>query len=427
MKRRTLSSRALVTAIVLMAVSTLLLINPARPLYSGKVIAQCPDPPCQKPTPAVTPTRKKTPSTRKSAPTPKKNTPATSLINRGVLKTVTLPMAPAAKQWLVRDDPLLKQMRATIRVTMDESGKVIAAEPTNGHPALANAAWSDAMQQHFTPATRNGRRAKSVGWIDYVFTDSPDKNTSTASPSANNSPANPSPAKPEPKPGTVVKNQIGMELVYVPSGSFMMGSTNGEVYEKPVHRVTISGDFYMGKYEVTQAQWQAVMGNNPSNFKGCGGNCPVEQVSWEDAQSFINKVNEGDDGFRYRLPTEAEWEYACRAGTTGDYAGNLSEMGWYSENSGDRTHGAGQKQGNAWGLADMHGNVWEWCQDWYHKTYGGAPSDGSAWLSGGEQQGRVLRGGAWYYDATASRSAFRIGAAPDARRNDLGFRVVAVR
>jgi formylglycine-generating enzyme required for sulfatase activity len=170
-----------------------------------------------------------------------------------------------------------------------------------------------------------------------------------------------------------------------------------------------------------------VMGNNPSTFKDCGGNCPVDSVTWEDAQNFINKLNESNDGFRYRLPTEAEWEYACRAGTTGDYAGNLSEMAWFAENSLNRTHAVGEKQPNAWGLADMHGNVWEWCQDGYHETYSGAPSDGSAWLSGGEQKYRVLRGGSWgNKDAASLRSASRSKNTPDNRFYDKGVRIVAV-
>jgi formylglycine-generating enzyme required for sulfatase activity len=222
-------------------------------------------------------------------------------------------------------------------------------------------------------------------------------------------------------------NQAGIEFILISAGSFMMGSTNGGDNEKPVHQVTISQAFYMGKYEVTQGQWQSVMGSNPSNFKDCGGNCPVEKVSWDDAQNFVNKLNESNDGFRYRLPTEAEWEYACRAGTTGDYAGNLSEMAWYSENSGSKTHAVGGKQPNAWGLADMHGNVWEWCQDWYHETYYGAPTDGSAWLSGGEQKYRVLRGGSSYNNASVLRSAYRSYYTPDFRDSFSGFRVVAVR
>ncbi len=224
---------------------------------------------------------------------------------------------------------------------------------------------------------------------------------------------------------------VSLEMVEIPKGSFCMGSTNGNADEKPVHQVTINYSFYMGKYEVTQGQWQAVMGNAPSYFKGGLAepfiNLPVEQVSWEDAQTFISKLNESNDGFRYRLPTEAEWEYACRAGTTGDYGGDLNEMAWFSENSGSRTHAVGTKQPNAWGLFDMHGNVWEWCQDWYHETYYGAPTDGSAWLSGGEQKYRVLRGGSWFLNATNLRSARRVWFTPDLRNYNLGFRVVAVR
>ena len=203
-----------------------------------------------------------------------------------------------------------------------------------------------------------------------------------------------------------------------------MGSTNGYEDEKPVHQVTISYSFYMGKYEVTQAQWQSVMGNNPSYFKDCGGNCPVEQVSWDDAQNFISKLNETGDGFRYRLPTEAEWEYACRAGTTGDYAGNPSDIAWYINNSGKRTHEVGQKQSNGWGLFDMHGDVWEWCQDWYHDTYNGAPADGSAWSTGDGP--RVLRGGSWSDAGAFLRLAFRSHTTRLLRDNHGGFRLVAV-
>jgi formylglycine-generating enzyme required for sulfatase activity len=222
-----------------------------------------------------------------------------------------------------------------------------------------------------------------------------------------------------------------MEMLEIPTGSFCMGSNNGAANEKPVHRVAINYSFYMGRDEVTQAQWQAVMGNNPSSFKGDLAEpfikLPVEQVSWDDAQNFINKLNELNDGFRYRLPTEAEWEYACRAGTTGDYAGNVSEMAWYSENSGSKTHAVGGKQPNAWGLFDMHGNVWEWCQDLYHVTYDGAPTDGSAWLSVGEQKWQVLRGGSWSGNAASLRSASRNSRPPDNRSSSYSFRVVAVR
>jgi formylglycine-generating enzyme required for sulfatase activity len=221
-----------------------------------------------------------------------------------------------------------------------------------------------------------------------------------------------------------------LEMLEIPAGTFCMGSNNGSSDEQPVHQVTIKYSFYMGRFEVTQAQWQSVMGNNPSFFKGDLAEpyikLPVEQVSWDDAQNFINKLNESNDGFTYRLPTEAEWEYACRAGTTGDYAGDLSEMAWYSENSENRTHTVAQKQPNAWGLFDMHGNVWEWCQDWYHDNYNGAPTDGSAWL-GGVQLYRVLRGGSWgNKDAASLRSASRSRNTPDNRFYDKGLRIVAV-
>lgn len=223
-------------------------------------------------------------------------------------------------------------------------------------------------------------------------------------------------------------NQAGIEFVLIPPGSFMMGSNWHQRDEKPEHQVTINYSFYMGKYEVTQAQWQAVMGNNPSSFKDCGGNCPVESVSWDDAQKFIQGLNGMNDGYTYRLPTEAEWEYACRAGTTGDYAGDLKEMAWYSENSGNKTHAVGGKRPNDWSLADMHGNVWEWCQDWYNLTYDyGAPTDGSAWLSGGVQKWRVLRGGSWFDLDSFLRSAHRNGPyAPFPHGSSIGFRVVAI-
>ncbi len=214
----------------------------------------------------------------------------------------------------------------------------------------------------------------------------------------------------------------------------MMGSTNGEANEKPVHQVTISHSFYMGKYEVTQTQWKSLMGNNPAYFKyskGCGGTspCPVETISWDDVQKFLQKLNEMQDGYSYRLPTEAEWEYACRAGTTGDYSGKVGDIAWYKENSWEdslnRTHPVGTKQPNAWGLADMHGNVWELCEDWYHDTYDGAPSDGTAWLNAGEQRYRMIRGGSFCQSASGVRSATRRPCEDCVPFYNVGFRVVA--
>jgi formylglycine-generating enzyme required for sulfatase activity len=202
-----------------------------------------------------------------------------------------------------------------------------------------------------------------------------------------------------------------------------MGSNNDSL-EKPVHQVTIKESFYMGRYEVTQAEWQQVMGTNPSYLRG--DRLPVEQVSWNDVQSFLTKLNERGDRFKYRLPSEAEWEYACRAGRTRDHAGDLNKMAWYVENSRLRTHAVGLKQPNAWGLTDMLGNVWEWCADYYHENYRGAPTDGSAWLTGGEMKERVDRGGSWANLATDVDLAIRTKGSPAEGDPYTGFRVVAV-
>jgi formylglycine-generating enzyme required for sulfatase activity len=230
------------------------------------------------------------------------------------------------------------------------------------------------------------------------------------------------------KPKSMI-NRISMEFVLIPAGSYMMGSTNRENDEEPAHRVTIRESFYMGKYEVTQAQWQKVMGNNPSYFKkyfkNCD-NCPVECVSWNDAQEFIRKLNEQNDGYTYRLPSEAEWEYVARAGTMGDYAGDLDAMAWYAKNSGGKTRPVGSRQPNAFGLYDMHGNVDEWCQDWRHNSYAGAPDDGSAWVSGSRPESRATRGGSWDSDAFYCRYAFRGWAEPSLRNRHIGFRIAAV-
>jgi formylglycine-generating enzyme required for sulfatase activity len=212
-------------------------------------------------------------------------------------------------------------------------------------------------------------------------------------------------------------------FVKIPAGEFLMGSENGEDNEKPAHRVKISKGLEIGKYEVTQAQWEALMGSNPSRFKG--GDLPVEQVSWEDVQGFIRAMNAKNDGYEYRLPTEAEWEYAARAGTTGDYGGTgmLSEMGWYGENSGGRTHPVGTKKANAWGLHDMHGNVWEWCQDRYDKYYYmNSPTTDPQGPSSGST--RACRGGCWSYSADRCKSTSRAHPKPDARYDIIGFRLV---
>jgi len=210
---------------------------------------------------------------------------------------------------------------------------------------------------------------------------------------------------------------VGMKFVLIPAGSFMMGSDSGDSDEKPVHRVTISRAFQMQTTEVTQGQWRAVMGDNPSEFKN-GDDYPVEHVSWDDAQEFLKRLNQLDPGKNYRLPTEAEWEYACRAGTTGERYGELDAIAWYNNNSGNQTHPVGKKQPNAWGLYDMLGNVWEWCQDRYGSYPAGAVTDPRGPSSG---IARVVRGGSCSGDDNV-RCANRGRYFPDDRYLSDGFR-----
>jgi formylglycine-generating enzyme required for sulfatase activity len=163
-------------------------------------------------------------------------------------------------------------------------------------------------------------------------------------------------------------------------------------------------------------------GRQSSRFKG--DDLPVENVSWNDAKEFCRKLSQMT-GKEYRLPTEAEWEYACRAKTTGAYAGDLDAMAWYSKNSDSRTHPVGQKQPNAFGLYDMHGNVWEWCEDVWHDNYNGAPDDGRAWVDiSARGSYRVVRGGGWNGNAVLCRSAFRVWVTPGGRHVSLGFRLL---
>jgi len=211
------------------------------------------------------------------------------------------------------------------------------------------------------------------------------------------------------------------EMAVIPAGSFEMGGTDSD--EQPVHRVTLRS-FAMGKTEVTQGQWRAVMGSNPSSFSNCGDNCPVEQVSWEDAKQFVSRLS-AKTGKTYRLPSEAEWEYACRAGGRHEYCGSsrVDDVGWHDGNSGRRTNSVGGKQANAWGLHDMSGNVWEWTEDCWNGNYSNAPTDGSVWTSGNCSL-RVVRGGSWVNDPQVLRSAIRIGLTTANRSNYFGFRVV---
>jgi formylglycine-generating enzyme required for sulfatase activity len=212
------------------------------------------------------------------------------------------------------------------------------------------------------------------------------------------------------------------EMIALPAGSFEMGSNIGSD-ERPVHHVEIKHRFAMSKTEVTQGEWKSVMGNAPAYFKNCGENCPVEQVSWDDAKAFIEKLNI-KTGKQYRLPTEAEWEYACRGGVKLNYCGGdtVDNVAWYSKNSTESTHSTAQKQANAWGLYDMSGNVWEWVEDNYHVDYNGAPNDGTAWL--GDNTQHVLRGGSWNLIPELVRATVRSAGAPVLKDYYYGFRLV---
>jgi formylglycine-generating enzyme required for sulfatase activity len=241
---------------------------------------------------------------------------------------------------------------------------------------------------------------------------------------------------------TITENPItipglNFEMMPIPAGTFVMGSPDDEKdrdvggNEGPQTTVTITKPFWLGKTEVTQAQWKAVMGNNPSYHTG--DDLPVEMISWSDAAAFCQKLNEMardtlPAGYHYTLPTEAQWEYACRAGTTtrfyyGDDPGynQLEKYAWYGVNNSGKTHPVGGKLPNDWGLHDMHGNVWEWCLDFKGDYYGGRVTDPQGSQSGTD---RVFRGGGWNDVAKYCRSAFRNGRRPHgSNSSDLGFRV----
>ncbi|MEW6267645.1 MAG: formylglycine-generating enzyme family protein [Thermodesulfobacteriota bacterium] len=223
-------------------------------------------------------------------------------------------------------------------------------------------------------------------------------------------------------------NPLGQKFVPIPNGTFTMGSPSSESgrdSDEAQHQVTISRPFYMQTTEVTQGQWRSVMGSNPSHFKNCGDDCPVESVSWNDAQEFIGRLNAKEGGNKYRLPSEAEWEYAARAGSRtaysfGESQSELGQYAWYGGNSGGQTHPVGRKRPNAWGFYDMHGNVWEWCQDRYGVYPSGAVTDPQGPSSGSS---RVSRGGGWSISDQYCRSANRVGSEPGGRDVGQGFRL----
>lgn len=238
----------------------------------------------------------------------------------------------------------------------------------------------------------------------------------------------------------VVADEIVVELVSIPSGEFVMGSTNALFSEAPPHTVRFDSGFLLGKFPVTQAQWQAVMGNNPSEFRNLPDH-PVETISWDQAAEFCRRLST-QSGRHVRLPSEAEWEYACRDGTAGDFFFGpwgpymdeseipsmvrqaLCDFAWFDLNSGNCTHPVGLKRPNPYGLHDMVGNVWEWCADVWHSSYAEAPRDGRPWLEGeGGQPRRCLRGGAWDMNAFRCRSSYRSYDHRELATSRFGFRV----
>jgi len=232
---------------------------------------------------------------------------------------------------------------------------------------------------------------------------------------------------PEPR----LVDRFGIAFILIPAGTFQMGSERGSDDEKPVHTVRLSRPFYLGIYPVTQRQWEAVMGSNPSRFQG--SEHPVEQVSWDKVQEFIRSLNTHEGRALYRLPTEAEWEYAARAGAAWDYCfgddvTQLAQYAWYADNARGSTHPVGQLQPNAWGLYDMHGNVWEWVQDWYDsQEYARRAAMGTAVVEpAGPASGshHVFRGGSWGHISCNCRSAGRGGYAPGVCGGHLGFRLL---
>ena len=294
--------------------------------------------------------------------------------------------------------------------------------------ALNLGAWSNKREQPGDGRSKAGEAHQLLPVIQHAF------EVPTGAKDAHGNPVRQGTDKETDLPLEVRHKQTGMHFVFIPPGEFLMGSPARErdrdpSREGPVHKVRLAKPFYLGKYEVTQAEWKAVMGDNPSHRQDDRN--PVEQVLWEDCQEFLKKLNSqfptpGSQS-RFSLPTEAQWEYACRAGTqTRFYFGDdldykeLGEYAWFKDNSGGKTHHVGEKKPNAWGLYDMSGNVWEWCQDWFGVYVQEAVSDPTGPTSGVH---RAARGGGWHGAARQCRSANRNGSAPDFRRFNLGFRL----
>lgn len=268
----------------------------------------------------------------------------------------------------------------------------------------------------------------SICTVGVVVTAAEKVTSLTASHSAANAPTPPA------KRSRYVIDDLPLELIWVEPGSFVMGSPADEPQrnkaENPQRTVTLTRGYWLGRTEVTQGQYEKVTGINPSTFKAVGEHGPVERVSWLDAMAFCRQLTEHQrtagrlpEGYHFMLPTEAQWEYACRAGTTGAYAGDPQAMAWFEGNSGGTTHPVGGKKPNSWGFHDMSGNVLEWCYDWYGEYAKGPQVDPS-----GPERGyfRIARGGSWRTELRVGRSAARAGGSPGRQDYTLGFRLALV-
>ena len=450
-------------------------------------------------------TGRETPNSNKTAPPPKR-TPSPRRTPRPTRSPGSAPNRESSESNSSRTDDAAANERTfweTIRDSSDPADfqAYLSKYPNGEFAALARnklrrlegtkaAASPTPARSEATPATTGNTNAKSTSGVsprpsppttDAKVTSAAESNAGSGS-AVKTPAATPAVTVPNPKDsgpitsvpagstesavakpviGSSFKDAFGLEFVWIPPGTFKMGSSKRGNDEKPVRDVTINEGFYIGRNEVTQGEWQSIMATsiiqqrdqtNPAGaLRGVGEQYPMYYVSWTDAQEFINRLNQKSTTYTYRLPTEAEWEYACRGGVADDYNGATDTMSWYANNSGrqridaaeiwrtdqtnyvkrivdngNQTHPVGQKQPNAFGLHDMNGNVWEWCEDFYHWGYAGAPLDASAWLINGEKDSRVLRGGSWDFNATFLSSTTRGGLAQETRGNYFGFRLVAV-